>query len=137
MQLRLDDELGGAEPPAEPLDLRHLVGSWRNTDRGESGGVERLAVRAHANGLRVRGFGVGDPGPVDWGETDAEAFGYSVAGGLAFGFTCRFDFDFQRAEIAAYGKEGILIIVTYNSFDDASPRADYWTREFFNREETA
>ena len=84
--------------------------------------------------LLVRGFGAGDPEPRDWGETAATPMAQTVAGESAWAFNCSFEFGFMTTEIAAYGKEGILIAASFNRFDDDSGRADYWTREFFHRE---
>ena len=131
--MRLDEN---AEGGASPLDAGQVAGTWLNTDRGESGGTLRLEVREEPGGLRVRGFGAGEEGgdPIDWGETDGVALAQSPAGGSAWGFSCAFDHGFMTTEIAAYGKEGILIAASYLTFTDGSDRAAYWTREFFHRD---
>lgn len=135
--LRVDDELQGAGPPGGQLDLSGLVGSWLNTDRGSSGGVLRFVVSDRGGRLYVHGFGAGDPEPYDWGEIEGTPFAPSVADGHAWAFNCRFELGFLQTDVSAYNKEGVLVVVTYNSFDDDSGRADYWTREFFYREAPA
>jgi hypothetical protein len=135
MPLRIDEELQPDSPPsAGPLDTSQIVGTWRNTDRGGSGGTLRLVVTERDGELVVRGFGVGDPEPYDWGETPATPMAQTVAGQSAWAFNCSFDLGFIKTDIAAYGKEGILIAASFNRFEDGSGRADYWTREFFHLE---
>jgi hypothetical protein len=128
---RLDDV------PAEsvddgPLDVSALVGTWLNTDRGVSGEVDTLVVEEsdEKDVLLVRGFGTAS----EWGQVRAPTFAFGVEGGTAWGFTCEFERDGLHTQIAAYGKEGILIIVTYNDGGDSSS-AGFWTREFFHRED--
>lgn len=135
MPLRIDEQPPLDSPPsAGRLDLSQVLGSWRNTDRGSSGGTLRLVVAERGGDLLVRGFGAGDPEPYDWGETRATPLAQGVSGDSAWAFDCTFDLGFMTTDIAAYGKEGILIAASFNSFGDASGRADYWTREFFHRE---
>src|SRR5215213_1267514 len=129
MEMRLDEK---AERGVPSLGTAQIAGTWLNTDRGDSGGTLRLEVRAASEGLSVRGFGAGEDGggAIDWGETDGIALAQGPGGEEAWAFTCAFDHGFMTTEIAAYGKEGILIAASYNSFTDRSGRADYWTREF-------
>jgi hypothetical protein len=133
--LRIDEkQRSGTPPPAGPLDLGQILGSWRNTDRGSSGGTHRLVVSERDGELSVRGFGVGDPEPYEWGETSAVPLAQSSDGDSAWAFKCSFELGFMTTDIAAYGKEGILIAASFNHFADDSGRTDYWTREFFHRE---
>ena len=131
--MRLDEK---AEAAAGPLDTAQIAGVWLNADRGDSGGTLRLEVRDHGDGLRVRGYGVGEAGgeAIDWGETAAVALAQTPDGDSAWAFTCAFDHGFMTTEVAAYGKEGILIAASYMTFTDGSGRTDYWTREFFHRD---
>ena len=48
-------------------------------------------------------------------------------------FSAEYRFPFLTVVLAAYGKQGILVLDTFNSFTDHSGRADYFTREFFHR----
>ena len=135
MEMRLDEKAEGA-PAGGSLDTGQVAGAWINADRGESGGTLRLEVAGEGDALRVRGFGVGEDGgdPIDWGETDGIALAQGPGGDSAWAFTCTFDHGFMTTEVAAYGKEGILIAASYMTFNDDSGRADYWTREFFHRD---
>jgi hypothetical protein len=133
MEMRLDEK---ADARSGGLDTAQIAGAWLNTDRGASGGTLRLEVTDEGEGLRVRGFGVGADGgsPIEWGETDGIALAQGPDGDTAWAFTCTFDHGFSTTEVAAYGKEGILIAASYMTFTDGSGRADYWTREFFHRD---
>lgn len=119
------------------LDVSQIAGSWLNTDRGRTGGTLRLVVTEAADGLVVGGYGIPagpDGEPFEWPDTTATPLAQGVDGTKAWAFNCRFDHGFKTTDIAAYGKEGILIAASFNRFRDGSDRADYWTREFFNRE---
>ena len=130
---RIDDDPEGPAPGGS-LDTSPLVGSWRNTDRGESGGILRLVIADRDGALRVCGFGVGDAEPHDWGEADAVPFAASVREPEAWAFNCRFAFGFLETTLSGYNKSGILVVATFNAFRDGGGRADYWTREFFHPE---
>ena len=134
--LRIDEKPKGA-PAAGPLDVSGLCFSWLNRDGGSSGGTLRLAVSEAEGGLRVHGFGAAGEiraQPFDWGEVDATPLAQDAGGDRAWAFTCRFDFGFMSTDVAAYGKEGILIAASFNAFAEGDARAAYWTREFFRRE---
>ena len=128
--LRLDDR-----PPASPpeeLDLGGLAGGWLNTDGGASGGVLRFELAERDGGLFARATAVGG---YEWDEVEALPFAPTVADGHAWAFNCRFEFPGGVAtDVSAYNKQGILVAAIFTSFDDDSPRADYWTREFFHRD---
>jgi len=130
--LRLDDRMPAAAPP-DTLDLAELTGGWLNTDGGESGGVLRFDVADRDGRLFVRATGAGG---YDWDDVEAHPLAQTVADDRAWAFNCRFEFPGGVAtDIAAYTKQGILIAAIYTTFDDADVRADYWTREFFHRED--
>lgn len=127
-------DTGSAVPrPRTALDPSVLLGDWHNTDRGTGGGILRIIVTGHADGVRVRAFGTGDPEPRDWGEVEACTYAAQDSSLTAASFTASYDFGFLRTLIAAYYNQEILVATTHNVFDDGSGRADYWTREFFYR----
>ncbi len=132
--LRIDDR-PPASRPAGRLDLSRLLGGWINTDRGESGGVLRFELAERDGKLVAKATGAGDPG-YEWAETEATPLAQTVADGHAWAFNCTFEFGGEAAtEVAGYTKQGIMIAAIYTSFDDEGTRADYWTREFFHRED--
>ncbi|MSO41416.1 MAG: hypothetical protein EXQ70_05895 [Solirubrobacterales bacterium] len=134
-RLRIDEELQGPGPPAGPLDVSDLLGTWVNTDQHVTGRVLRMVVSEREGELRVRAFGVGDTESRDWNEVAATALARTVADRHAWGFWCRFELDSITTDVAAYFNQGIVVIGTYNSFGEASSRSDYWKREFFHRED--
>ena len=130
--LRLDDRPPSAAPP-EALDLGGVVGGWLNTDGGESGGVLRFGLTERDGRLFVGATAVGG---YEWEPVEAVPFAPTVADGHAWAFNCRFEFEGGVAtDVSAYNKQGILVAAIFTAFDDDSPRADYWTREFFHRED--
>src|SRR5688572_21480055 len=118
----------------KPLDSAPILGTWKNADHGESGGILRLVVRERNGTLWVRGFGAATCEPLDWGEAESIAYAPDERSSTAWAFTAVFDFDFLRTTIFAYVKLGVLVTTTYNAFRDRSGRADYFTREFFHPE---
>ncbi|MFI9387200.1 hypothetical protein [Kutzneria sp. NPDC052558] len=125
-------DLRAGAPPARALELAPLLGVWHATDR-RNPGVVRLELGRRGNTLVVRAFGADSPEPIDWGETTAVGYGASVAAGEAMAFTAGYDFGFLTVTLAAYAKQGILVLDTFTVFTDDSGRADYFTREFFHR----
>lgn len=139
--LRAEDQLpADAAAPGAALDPSLLVGRWYATDQ-QATGVVRLELR-HADGvLVVRAFGAGgtdaagsaSTGPNDWGEVEATAYGSGVTATEAMAFSAVYDFSFMVTVLAAYAKQGILVLDTFNTFTDGSGRSNYFSREFFHR----
>jgi hypothetical protein len=131
--MRIEDQLrDGATPPGAPLDVTPVLGTWFATDENAVGIVKLVLGRA--NGLFVvRAFGAARPEPLDWGESEATAYGSSVTATKAMAFSAHFDFGFLVTDLAAYVKQGILVLDTFNTFTDSSGRANYFSREFFHR----
>jgi hypothetical protein len=119
------------------LNHAQILGSWRNTDAGASGGLLRLVVTEDGGHLAVRAFGTGRPRPYDWGVVQARGYAATPTSTMAWAFLARFDLGVVRTTIAAYTKVGILVLTTYNDFAEPRGQAPYWTREFFYREEDA
>jgi hypothetical protein len=127
---RLTEPVDGA-----PLDLAPVVGTWLNADKGASGSILRMHLAQRGQELAIRVFGATGGEPYDWGEVIAGAYANSVTGNEAWAFIARYDFGFMETSLFAYTKTGILVQTTYSVFRDGSGRANYWTREFFHREE--
>jgi hypothetical protein len=131
--VRAEDQLPDqAAPPGAPLDSSLLVGTWYATDK-EATGVVRLELRAQDGTLYVRTFGADTAEPYDWGEVEASAYGSSVTAVDAMAFSAIYDFGFLVTVLAAYAKQGILVLDTFNTFTDSSGRSNYFSREFFHR----
>jgi hypothetical protein len=132
--VRTEDQLpDSAVPPGGTLEPALLVGTWYATDH-EATGVVRLELRQRADGhLLVRAFGADPEQPYDWGEIEATAYGSSVTAVDAMAFSAIYDFGFLVTILAAYAKQGILVLDTFNTFTDASGRSNYFSREFFHR----
>jgi len=125
-------DLRAEQQPARDLELAPLLGVWHATDR-RNPGVVRLELGRRGNTLVVRAFGADTPEPIDWGETPAVGYGSSVTASEAMAFTAGYEFGFLKVTLAAYAKQGILVLDTFTVFTDDSGRGDYFTREFFHR----
>jgi hypothetical protein len=109
-----------------------LLGTWYATDK-EAAGVVRLELSQADNAVMVSAFGDTDAQPYDWGEVRATVYGSSATATTAMAFSALYDFGFMTALLAAYAKQGILVLDTFNTFKDSGGRADYFSREFFHR----
>lgn len=109
-----------------------LLGTWFATDK-EAAGVVRLELTESEDAVAVRAFGDADAQPYDWGEVRATVYGNSASASDAMAFSALYDFGFMTTLLAAYAKQGILVLDTFTTFKDDSGRADFFSREFFHR----
>jgi len=131
--VRVEDQLPDqVAPAAGPLDSEHVVRMWYATDK-QATGVIRLELRQDEGALKVRAFGAGAVEPYDWGEITATAYGSGVTATETMAFSAVYDFGFLVTILAAYVKQGILVLDTFNTFIDSSGRSNYFSREFFHR----
>jgi hypothetical protein len=129
---RLEAGISAAAGPG-PLDLKSLLGTWVNTNP-ESEGIVKLIVSEGPAGLRVRVFGAGSPQPEDWGEVAVEKlFGDGLAATRAAAFTARFDRGFLGVQVQGNQNLGLLVVASFNRFQDGSGRSDFFAREFYHR----
>jgi hypothetical protein len=131
--VRAEDQLPGHQgPPGGSLDPSALVGVWHATDE-HAIGVTRLELSYRDGVLLVRAFGADATEPRDWGEVEATQYGAAVTSSNAMAFSATYDFGFLVTILAAYAKQGILVLDTFNTFTDSSGRSNYFSREFFHR----
>ncbi|TCO46633.1 hypothetical protein [Actinocrispum wychmicini] len=119
------------------LEPALMTGTWYATDK-EAAVVVRLELSENDDGVVVRAFGDSDGRPYDWGEVRATLYGSSTTATQAMAFSALYDFGAMTALLAAYAKQGILVLDTFTVFKeptvkDDSGRADYFSREFFHR----
>jgi hypothetical protein len=114
------------------LDLEPIVGTWHATDQ-HTPGVTRLELTGTDGVLVISARGADEPQPRDWGEAEATSYGADPGSDKAMAFTAEYEFGFLTILLAAYAKQGILVLDTFTSFRDGSGRSDYFTREFFHR----
>jgi hypothetical protein len=115
-----------------PVDLSSFTGHWTNTN------PETLAIthfdlfpREGRYYVRVSAAGLREP----WGEVEATPHAYDASSGRAVAFLARYDLNFAEITLAANDNKGLIIIASYHRFKDASPRSNYFKREFFYRQE--
>jgi hypothetical protein len=116
---------GGAE-----IDTAPLVGTWHSTNKATRG-VGKLILSAHDGVLAVRAFGAWESSPIDWGEVRSQPFAGGVGLAEGVGFRAFYEFGFMRTLMAAYLNKRILVVDTYNVFQDDSGRFDYFLRDHF------
>jgi hypothetical protein len=115
------------------MRLDTLPGTWLNTDSGTRG-IAKVVTAVNGSGLTVRVFGAGDPGPIDWGEVEADyIYANSLSSHVAAGFIASYHCDFAEIHLQANWNQGLLVLASFTSFKDGSSRSDYFSRDFFHR----
>jgi hypothetical protein len=117
----------------KPLQMSPFCGDWLNADRSGACGMLGVTLTDQEGSLWVRGVGMAKPVGYAWHRAHAPSFAPAPASNQAWGFLVDYDFGFLRTIIAGYYKTSVLVATTYNTFQDSSRRAPYWTREFFHR----
>ena len=117
------------------LQLDGLPGIWVNTNT-DSCGIVKVAISVKDSRLFVRTFGAGDPEPNDWGESEADhVYAGSTSSRTGAGFTAWYVFDFSQVHLQANWNQGLLVLASFTSFKDGSKRSNYFSREFFHRQQ--
>jgi len=113
---------------AATLDLSVLLGDWRNTN-GE-GGIARIVCEPAGDGrMTIHCYA----SVRDWGLADAPVFALKFEGRQAAAFSAVYDFGFEEVRLQANVKLGVLVVASFNRFNDESGRSNYFGREFFYR----
>lgn len=119
-------------PRAEvPLDFSPLVGNWINT-KPDTSYLVRVVLTQQDGHLIVRGYGVNESEPIDWGEVDAVPYAAGTSL-MAGGFHAFYNLDRIETHLVANQKLGILVIQSYTRYLDGSGRTSHFAREFFHR----
>ena len=114
------------------LNLKPLMGRWRNCDK-DTGGLVRVDLGSRRGILTVHPFGACHPTPCDWGTVKGLAYSESVSDVNAVAFTAFFDPGFKETIVTGHLCGGCLVVETYSHFKDGSGRCDYYSRECFCR----
>ncbi len=117
----------------KPLQISAFCQDWLNADRSGACGMRGITLTEQEGSLWVRGLGNAKPDAYAWHRVRTPSFAPDPASHQAWGFLVDYDFGFLRTIIAGYYKTSVLVATTYNTFQDDSGRAPYWTREFFHR----
>jgi len=129
----ISDEAAGTTFAVErTLDLSALLGDWRNTNDAATG-IVRLVLTLIGDRIFLRVFGAGHPGAFDWGDAPAEVFAELPESMQATSFTSHYDLGFMSVWLQTYLAKGVLVVVSFNRFQDGSGRANYFGKEFFFR----
>ncbi len=129
---RANDLLTPAAPSNNGLkiSLEPLNGVWNSTNQGTRG-IIKLIVSDSDGILLVQCFGAGETSSIDWGTINGEAFAATVGTTESVGFKASYDFGFLQTRVAAYLNKRILVVDTYNTFNDNSGRSNYFMRDHF------
>jgi hypothetical protein len=128
---RINDQWPDGRPISNRPDLTPALGTWFNCNLG-TGEILFLSLTEADGRLILRAYGAGVPSPLDWGETTALPHVSALNSREVSGFTADYHFGFMETRIAANLKYGVLVIQSYNTFQDGSGRPAYFSREFFH-----
>jgi hypothetical protein len=117
-----------------PIHPEPLLGTWLNTNIATRGITSAILSRQNGQ-ITVRIVAAGDPGPSDWGETEASLFTADASSSEAMSFSAFYDFGFMETQLQAHVRQGVLIIAKFERFKDSSGRSNYFSKEFFYRAE--
>lgn len=121
----------------QPMSFENLLGTWVNTNPGTRG-IARLVVLQENGELLLRIFGYQSPSLIDWGRTLIETvYAKEVNSGEPMAFEARYDMGFMEVQVQANFSLGLLVLACFNLFKDQSGRENYFSREFFCRENAA
>ncbi len=107
-----------------------LLGTWNNCHK-ETGQIHALEIHKKDHVFHMRIWGAHKPDPIDWGTVECGLYASAVDSSIIEGLTGFYDFGFMETSVAANVKYGVLVIQTFNTFKDNSPRSNYFAREFF------
>lgn len=110
-----------------------LLGTWAALAPAVTKGIAALEVAPDGVDVRVRAYGVGADGPVDWGTTRAELYADAHYLDNAPAFLATFDHGYMRVHLQARINRGCLVVCVFTTFTDGSGRSDYFVRECFGR----
>jgi hypothetical protein len=120
--------------PAATANVGSLLGHWLNTNR-ETRGIAECVVAQDAEGVSVSITGAGEEEPIRWPTARATVLANleEEAGQRTVALMATFDLGFMTAETHIRVNKGVLVIVLFVTFHDASGRSNYLNREFFYR----
>jgi hypothetical protein len=112
------------------IDPSPLVGTWYSTNKATRG-ISQLTLSERDGVLTLQSFGAWKPSCIDWGPVKSHAFSAGVGTLVSVGFKASYDFGFLQTVVAAYLNKRILVVDTYNTFNDDSGRFNYFLRDHF------
>jgi len=129
---RASDLPGASERPGGRAagDPSPLVGTWHSTNKATRG-VVKLILSDEGGVFTVEAFGAWGSSHIAWGRVEGQAFAGGVGLAESVGFKASYDFGFLRTVVAAYLNKRILVVDTYNTFQDDSGRFNYFLRDHF------
>jgi hypothetical protein len=133
LEFRRANDLPGASDRLSSgvlIDPSPLVGIWHSTNKATRG-IIKLILSDHDGIFTVQAFGAWESSHIDWGEVQGQAFAGGVGLVESVGFKAFYDFGFLQTVVAAYLNKRILVVDTYNTFNDDSGRFNYFFRDHF------
>jgi hypothetical protein len=109
------------------LDVRPLLGTWRNTN-AESRGIELIEIARAGDGVTVRAKAVHQ-----WPAVEAQVYALETTDRTAQAFAACVDLGYVVVDLQANIKGGVLVVASFNAMKDGSPRSSYFFREFYYR----
>lgn len=125
----------GATMPAYPIDLKPLLGTWRNANH-RTWGVAALTLSRRDGRVWAHAWAADSPAGEshDWGEAALD--GLYTDGPLSArvcGFRVTFDLGHAHTQLQTNLLHSVMVCAAFTSFSDDSGRRNYMSREFLHR----
>jgi hypothetical protein len=129
-----DDPVETEPAAAElPFDGSEMFGEWLNTNP-ISNDITRFRIDGDGNGAAVvRGWGPQLPRAAEGRATPAALFALSSGSRLAKAFSARYEANHVAVNLQANIKQGVLVVASFNEFNDGTGQSNYFRREFYYR----
>jgi len=127
------DEQQEMEAGVIAVDPLPLIGRWINTNTATPG-IARVTVASRGDDLTIRISSANGPTPREWGDAPIDVvYANGVGSQTAMALVAAYDFGYLETRVEANLSLGLLVVATFNTFKDGSPRSNYFGREFFYR----
>ena len=123
-------ELVGVEPSVVSPGV--LLGGWLNVDPATRS-LSKVELTIVGGKFMVRPYGACAPTPCDWGRQAGVVYAGNVESKTPVAFTASFPAVFKETIVTGHLDGTMLVVETFNHFEDGSNRSDYFTRETFRR----
>jgi hypothetical protein len=132
---KVDRTPADAAVPENPIDLKPMLGMWRNANH-RTWGI--CAVELTRRGEQVWAHAwAADPAADeihDWGEVPLDGiYADGPVSTLVCGYRATFDLGHARTQIQVNVLHSISVCAAFTTFTDGSGRAAYMSREFLHR----
>lgn len=109
-----------------------FLGTWINTDPN-TGGIATLVISPLGANYTIHEFGACSPTPCDNGTTTLNLLGYNVSDTNPLWGLASYDFGFLAEYLVIHREGDLLVVESYNVFQDNSGRSSFRSLSLMRR----